>query len=209
MADDLVANAAQAANIDQSQADTVAQAANSDTQAVPETISLEEAKKLRSEAAGLRRRLKELEDAKRAAEDAKLSEAERLQNRLAELEREQAMYQQERQERTVRYEVMLAASRLGIVDPEAAYRLLDVADLEFEDDGRPKNVEQALRALIKAKPYLARPVAPETNVTNPARGEAKPVETPEQKRARLLGRTGNPFDEDFLKSKGGGAFFKE
>jgi len=175
----------------------------------PEQFDTEYVKKLRSEAAEYRKKLRDLEAKVKADQDAKLSEAERLQNRLAELEREQAMYQQERQERTVRYEVMLAASKLGIVDPEAAYRLLDVAELEFEDDGRPKNVEQALRALIKAKPYLARPVAPETNVTNPARGEAKPVETPEQKRARLLGRTGNPFDEDFLKSKGGGAFFKE
>jgi len=168
MADDLVANAAQAANIDQSQADTVAQAANSDTQAVPETISLEEAKKLRSEAASLRRRLKELEDAKRAAEDAKLSEAERLQNRLAELEREQAMYQQERQERTVRYEVMLAASRLGCVDPEAAFQLLDWASLEFEDDGKPKNVDKALADLLAKRPYLR--AGQNTSTMNPAKG---------------------------------------
>src|SRR2546430_219131 len=50
-----------------------------------ETISLEEAKKLRSEAASLRKRLKAFEDAEAKAKEAQLSEQQKLENRLAEL----------------------------------------------------------------------------------------------------------------------------
>lgn len=106
----------------------------------PEQFDTEYVKKLRSEAAEYRKKLRELEAKVRADQDVKLSEAERLQNRLAELEREQANHERERQELLTRNEVMLAATRLGCVDPEAAFQLLDWASLEFEDDGKPNNL---------------------------------------------------------------------
>lgn len=146
------------------------QAVNSDAQAVSETISLEEARKLRSEAANLRKRLKELEDQKRQMDEAKLSETERLQKRLAELERQSTEYQQTMQARTLEYEVKLHAARLGVVDPEAAYRLLDIREIEFGEDGKPANIEKALRALIAAKPYLAGGGG-QVSPTNPAQGK--------------------------------------
>jgi hypothetical protein len=65
---------------------TTAQAAeeNETTQVVVETISLEEAKKLRQEAHSLRRRMHEFEAKAKAEEDAKLSETERLRKKLDE-----------------------------------------------------------------------------------------------------------------------------
>lgn len=102
-------------------------------------------------------------------QESQLSEQEKLQKKLAELERERESWQRERQERTLKYETMLTASRLGIVDPEAAYRLLDTAKLEFAEDGTPKNLEQALKELLKAKPYLAQPAASAGSPTNPGR----------------------------------------
>ncbi len=84
------------------------------------------------------------------------TEAEKLTNRLAELEKEQATWQRERQESTVRYEVLLAAGKLNIVDPDAAYRLLDLAEIEYDKEGRPTNVEAVLKGLVKAKPYLVK-----------------------------------------------------
>ncbi|MEJ5222841.1 MAG: phage scaffolding protein [Anaerolineales bacterium] len=131
------------------------QAVNSDAQAVSETISLEEARKLRSEAANLRKRLKELEDQKRQMDEAKLSETERLQKRLAELERAQADWERERQEIMLQRHIENAAAKLGIVDPEAAWKLIDLKEVDFDDDGKPKNVETLLKALIQKKPYLA------------------------------------------------------
>ncbi len=172
----------------------------------PERFDAEYVKKLRGEAAEYRKKLRELEQVVKQHNDEKLSETERLQQRLAELEREQAQYQAERQERTVKYEIMLAANKLGIVDADAAYKLVDLAQVEYAEDGTPKNLDKVLANLVKARPYLAG--APSVSATNPARTSVQ-VETEQDKRARLLGRSRSPFDEDVLRSKGGGVFMKE
>ncbi len=135
----------------------------------PEKFDAEYVKKLRAEAAGYRTRLSELETKVKASEDAKLSETERTAKRLAELEREQATYQRERQERTLKYETMLAANKLGIVDPDAAYRLLDLSQVEFDGDGQPKDVEKHLQRLLKDRPYLAGQGGSTSSPTNAAR----------------------------------------
>lgn len=121
------------------------------------TISLEEARKLRSEAANLRKRLKGYEDAEQAARDAQLSEVERSQKQLADLQAKYDAYSKTTQERIVRYEVERAAAKLNIIDPEAAATLLNRAELEFDDDGTPTNATKLLERLIKNKPYLAPP----------------------------------------------------
>ncbi len=114
---------------------------------------------LRKEAAGYRARLRELESKLKADEDAKLSEQEKLQKRLKELEQLTESQEKALRAATTEYEVKLAAARLGIVDPEAAWKLLNVSDLEFDESGKPKNLENALKELIKNKPYLAGTVA--------------------------------------------------
>jgi len=157
----------------QPQPQTAGAGAPSGQEPEPEKFDAEYVRKLRAEAAEYRRRLRELEQAVKQHEEAKLSETERLQRRLAELEKERALWERERQERVLRYETMLAASRLGIVDPEAAYRLLDLSQLEFDEDGRPKNLEKALRELLRARPYLAGSPVPAGSPTNPATGVAR------------------------------------
>jgi hypothetical protein len=152
----------------QNQQQTAAAGAQPGQEPAAEQFDAEYVRKLRAEAAEYRKRLRELEQKAQEQENAKLSETERLQKRLAELEREQAAYQRERQERTLKYETMLAASRLGIVDPDAAYRLLDPTSIEFAEDGTPKNTEQVLKDLLKARPYLAA-TATAGSPTNPAR----------------------------------------
>jgi hypothetical protein len=122
----------------------------------PETISFEEARKLRSEANSLRKRLKELEEAQSKATEAKLSETERLTKRAADLERELADRDRLLQERTVSSRTVETAARLGFRNPELAYRLLDQSELDFGEDGQPKNVEPLLRALLDKEPYLAK-----------------------------------------------------
>ena len=131
----------------QNQQQTAAAGAQPGQEPAAEQFDAEYVRKLRAEAAEYRKRLRELEQKAQEQENAKLSETERLQKRLAELEREQAAYQRERQERTLKHETMLAASRLGIVDPDAAYRLLDVANIEFAEDGA-KEPEAALKELV-------------------------------------------------------------
>jgi len=50
--------------------------------------------------------------------------------------------------------VVKEAVGLKIVDPEAAYKLLDHKDLTYDDDGLPTNAKDALEALVATKPYL-------------------------------------------------------
>ncbi len=120
-----------------------------------EQFSLEEARKLRSEAANLRKRMKAYEDAEQAAKDAQLSEVERLKKQQGDLQAQHETYVRQAQERIVRYEVERQAAKLGIIDTDAAAKLIDWAELEYDDDGTPKNAEKVLQALLKAKPYLA------------------------------------------------------
>jgi len=150
-------------------AKTAAQQA--DTQAVEEQerFDADYVRKLRAEAAEYRRRLREFENRVKAEEEAKMTEQEKLQKRLAELEREKTEYKQLLQARTLEYEVKLQASRLGVVDPDAAYRLLDLKRIEFDDDGKPTNLEKALKELVAQKPYLVASGGM-PSPTNPAQG---------------------------------------
>lgn len=159
--------------------DSTAQAANEsgEPSSQPESISLEEARKLRSEASGLRKRLKELEDQQKARADADLSESERLTKRASDLERQLAERDQALQEHRVRSSTVGTAARLGFADPEDAMRLLNHANLEFDAEGNPTNVEQQLASLAKAKPYLLGRKPPSFDTGSSAEGTAGRIYT--------------------------------
>jgi hypothetical protein len=123
-------------------------------------------RKLRAEAAEYRRKLRELERELRKRDEEKLSETERMRTRLSELERELTQRELALREHTLRYETMLRARELGIIDPDAAYRLLDLSEVEYDESGRPTNIEKLLRELVRKRPYLAGQAA---SVTNPSR----------------------------------------
>jgi hypothetical protein len=125
-------------------------------------------RKLRAEAAEYRKRLRDLESKVRADEEAKMTEQEKLQKRLVELERKEIEYQQSLQARALEYEVKLQAAQLGIVDAEAAYKLINLAEIEFDDSGKPVNVDRVLRELISTKPYLVG-FHQQMSPTNPAK----------------------------------------
>lgn len=120
-----------------------------------ESISLDEARKLRSEAANLRKRLKAYEEEKAKAQEAQLSEQQKLEKRLAELQAEHETVRRQMQERGVNSEVRLQAAQMGIVDPSAAAKLLDWSEIEYDDDGAPTNIPDLLKKLLKVSPYLA------------------------------------------------------
>lgn len=134
-----------------------------------ETISLDEAKKLRSEAANLRKRLKTFEDEKKAADDAKKTEAERLAADKAAFEAERQAFANERKAHRTAQAVEATARKLGFRNPGKAIRLVDEDDLGIEEDGTPAKAEEALKALAAAEPYL---VGGGTtgSPTNPAKG---------------------------------------
>ena len=140
-----------------------------------EPMSMDEARKLRREAQNLRKRLADLEKVDADRKQAELSEAEQAKQTAQASQQELAKLREEHRATMVRYEVMLLASKLHVVDPDAAVRLLDLEAVETAEDGAldAKAVEAALRALLKAKPYLVKPeqvAAPETNAHS---GKAK------------------------------------
>lgn len=128
-----------------------AQAAGSTTEDEREDAALtpSAARALRSEAARARVRLKEAEDQLAKARQAEMTEQEKLAEQTTTLRAE--LDQAHAETRDLR--VQLAAVKLGIVDPEAAAKLLDWDTVTDPTD--LKQVSRALKALLQDKPYLA------------------------------------------------------
>jgi hypothetical protein len=125
-----------------------------------QAFSLDEARKLRSENSGLRRRLNELEAAERKRAEADLSEVEKANKRIADLERINAEQQVAHQSLVVNAAVISAATKAGFWDPSIAVGLVDLASVEFDENGQPKNVDRLVADLAKAKPRLVNGTPP-------------------------------------------------
>jgi hypothetical protein len=161
-------------------------------------------KEARSEAAKYRKRLRELEAAQQAREEAELSESEKQARRMQQLE--QALEEREATTRRLALEsaVAVRSNSLGIVDAEVAVALLDDSSLDYDDAGRPdpESLDNALRRLLKAKPYL-KTQPPAASPANPARSEPM-GETDAQRRSRLYGGNSGIFDTEAASRMGGG-----
>lgn len=92
-------------------------------------------------------------DAKKAEEEAltKNKEFESLATKRGE-ELEQVKGQL--QEVKIQNAVERAAIKLGAVDTEAVYKLLDKSNIKVTDDGKIEGVDEAVKSLIEAKPFL-------------------------------------------------------
>jgi len=131
--------------------------------------------KANREAARYRRALRDAEKQLEAARaelsklaDEKKTEAERERDkRIAAEARIQEMEAKTR-DAEVRHAVLLTASKLGVHDPEDAFRLIDRGELSFDDQGMPENIEEVLKDLIKRKPYLVGATSPNGSPANPA-----------------------------------------
>jgi len=64
-------------------------------------------------------------------------------------------------QRLVKSEILNKAANLGVIDTDAAYKLLDKDDIEIDDDGNITGVEEAIKTLITAKPYLIKKTSSE------------------------------------------------
>lgn len=110
----------------------------------------------RTEAAAAAARATAAETALKAKNDAELSELERAQNRTRELEESMAASSQRERDSAVRYEIAIHAGKLNLHDAETAHALLDLTKVEFNEAGRPTNVEALLTELVAAKPFLVK-----------------------------------------------------
>ncbi|WP_344098575.1 hypothetical protein, partial [Nocardiopsis tropica] len=136
-----------------------------------EATAKEKIRKVNSEAAGLRKRLKELEPlAKKAQEleDAQKSEAERLAAQIEEKSSKIASLTK----RAVKAEVRgLAAD--GFADPEDAAAFLDL-DAYVGEDGEidAKAIKADLADLLKRKPHLGRSAEPRRPAPDRSQGSS-------------------------------------
>lgn len=115
-----------------------------------------EATEARKEAASYRTRLRTLEAEQQKAAQAGMSEAERTAAQLQAALAHSAELEGRLRAQSVEASASAAAAKLNYRNPELAIRLVDTAALEFDDSGRPKNVEKLLRELAQREPYLVK-----------------------------------------------------
>lgn len=139
-------------------------------------------KALRTEAAKHRTEKAAVEAELKKLQDAQLSDAERQSKRLTELEALTAQLRSERSELKTRNEVERLARKMGIVDEDAAYRLLDTASLKLDEDGNLTNAEEVLKALVEARPFL---VAQDGGTLLPNVSPANPGRNPSNRAGRF------------------------
>lgn len=100
--------------------------------------------------------LERLRKEKQEREDAEKTELEKAQAEVERVKREAAEKDEALKSERIRNSVILAASSLNIVDPDAAEKLLDKSAITFADDGKPENISELLNELIKSRPWLVK-----------------------------------------------------
>lgn len=202
MSDNTSAEAAQAAADAEAQAATAAATsqageAPATTSITPEVQALidEAARKASQdanrEAAALRKRTKELEEAEQARKDAELSETERLQKERDDAVANATKATSDAQAALLRAEVAVLSTSMNIVDPDAALALMDQSTVDWTEAGKPTGVKEALEALIGEKAYLvAKPGTPTLQATNSQRSDGEKTVSDAERLATLRGGLG-------------------
>ena len=87
-------------------------------------------------------------------EQAQLSDTQKLEARAVEAERKAVEAQEQIASAMIASEVKIRASALGVIDPDAAYLLLDRSNVRYDAADGVSGVDDALASLLDAKPYL-------------------------------------------------------
>lgn len=87
-----------------------------------------------------------------AAQQGGKSETEQLMQKLADLEAKQGAAEQRARDLTTDQAIAAAARAAGAIDPDAMPRLVDRAELDLDDDGKPSNAAAVIAALKRSKP---------------------------------------------------------
>lgn len=129
--------------------------------------------------------LEALVQAKNAAKEAEMSELQKAQERAAQLEKQLADAAEKQKALMTQSDITAKAAKLGIIDPDAAYKLLNRSELEYGDDGAPTNTETLLVALLKEKPYLAGSGSSAINPAKSSGNQKDPITIAARKAAGL------------------------
>lgn len=162
---------------------------------------------VKSELDKLKAELDKLQAAQLTEEERKTKDYQKAQERAAQLEAQLAETLKRNQELMLQTAVQAAAVKLGVIDPDAAYLLLDKTSLTTENgETDAAKVETAVKALLTAKPYL-RGGGPQTSAANPAKSAQERTEGDNDRRQRLYGGGVNVFDTSQAKARGGGVIW--
>jgi hypothetical protein len=131
-----------------------------------------EAAKYRTELREAQAQLKDLADAQKERDDAEKSELQKATERATNLEGQVSERDQKLRDLMLAQEVYKAAQKLDIVDPDAAFQLLDKKAVAYEGD-QPKNIDDLLTTLVEAKPYLKRTATKGTPKSSTASPDGK------------------------------------
>lgn len=99
-------------------------------------------------------RLKELEDAETARKNADLTELEKAKQDLADAQATATKARTDLDTERKKNAVMQEATGKKFRHPHLAFKLVDLASFEVDDDGTVSGVADALDALVKEFPYL-------------------------------------------------------
>jgi predicted component of type VI protein secretion system len=106
-------------------------------------------------------RLAQLEAKEKEREEASKTETEKLAQRAAKAEqdRDAAIAEREAAQTALQTEriknaVIAEASKLGFADPDDAYTLVTLSEIEIDDAGKVNGAAEAIKKLAEAKPYL-------------------------------------------------------
>lgn len=91
---------------------------------------------------------------KKQQEDNNLSENQKLQKEIDDMKKANETRTQKVNEKLIRAAVISKASKLGIVDGEAAYLLMNREDVGIDENDKVFGVGQSLEKLLTEKPYL-------------------------------------------------------
>lgn len=125
------------------------------------------------EAQERRQKLDAYEKAEQQRQESALSEAEKLQKRIADAEARATAAEERARATLMRSAVQVAAVQMRFHDPADAIALADLSGVEIDGDGNVVGVEGALKALAKAKPHLLRQETPPPNINGQARTNSK------------------------------------
>ncbi len=115
-----------------------------------------------------------------AAREAQMSELEKAQTQIADLEAQSVQAKAEAE--TIKAQVdeallksAIIAKAVGFNDPMDAWSFIDRAKIEVQDDGTYKGIDEALKILIEAKPYLVKTDSFTPGPGTPARTKPKSI----------------------------------
>lgn len=99
-------------------------------------------------------KLKTIEKKEADEREAKLLEEKKFQELLAEKDQKISELTQNQQKMLLDSKISTAALKAGAVDTEAILKLIDRETITLNDDGTVAGVDEAIKTLLEAKPYL-------------------------------------------------------